>query len=92
MEPATSTRGIPSILGLRIEAEARLFIGGSSSVKIRCLADVGSRRFEAEKHVLMAHVNNQRLSAGDLRGSVKNTSSLLRLNLVLLVVLVFTTT
>ncbi|KAF7989722.1 hypothetical protein HCN44_008396 [Aphidius gifuensis] len=71
--------GIPSTLGLRLEAEARHFVG-AGTVKFRCQADVGSRRFDTEKLVQMAHVNNQRLSASDLRGSVKANACFLTNN------------
>ncbi|KAK2587449.1 hypothetical protein KPH14_003157 [Odynerus spinipes] len=64
-----STKGIPNSLGLRLEAEPRHFEGGGGLVRIKCIAEVGSRAFEAEKKVLMAYVNNQRLSAGDLRSN-----------------------
>ncbi|XP_014468643.1 PREDICTED: uncharacterized protein LOC106741318 [Dinoponera quadriceps] len=60
-----STNGIPTSLGLRLEAEPRHFEGGGGLVKIKCTAEVGSRMYEAERRVLMAYVNNQRLSAGD---------------------------
>ncbi|XP_043488992.1 uncharacterized protein LOC122515661 [Polistes fuscatus] len=63
-----NSKGIPNSLGLRLEAEPRHF-GGGGLVKIKCIAEVGSRAFEAEKRVQMAYVNNQRLSAGDLRSN-----------------------
>lgn len=67
-----SSSGIPNSLGLRLEAEARHFDGGDGSVSIRCISYVGSRRYETEKTVHMAHVNNQRLSAGDHRGGASS--------------------
>ncbi|KAK0169052.1 hypothetical protein PV327_002799 [Microctonus hyperodae] len=80
-----TSAGIPSILGLRLHADTRHFTVGSSTVKIQCLASVGLRKFEAEKHVHMTHVNNQRLSAGDLR-NVNNTGCILRLNYIVIVI------
>ncbi|XP_043282202.1 uncharacterized protein [Venturia canescens] len=65
----TSSLGTPNSLGLRMDADPRHFEGGDGSVSIRCVSYVGSKRSEVEKTVHMAHVNNQRLSAGDLRGS-----------------------
>ncbi|XP_032688869.1 uncharacterized protein LOC116852523 [Odontomachus brunneus] len=64
-----NTGGIPNSLGLRLEAEPRHFEGGGGGgggfVKIKCTAEVGSRVFQAQRKVLMAYLNNQRLSAGD---------------------------
>ncbi|KAK0076672.1 hypothetical protein PV325_005031 [Microctonus aethiopoides] len=74
-----TSAGIPSILGLRLHADTRHFTVSSSTVKIQCLASVGLRKFEAEKHVHMTHVNNQRLSAGDLR-NVNNNGVQLKLS------------
>ncbi|XP_011345880.1 uncharacterized protein LOC105284227 [Ooceraea biroi] len=59
-----STGGIPNSLGLRLEVEPRHFVGGGL-VNIKCIAQVGSRSYNEERRVLMAYVNNQRLSAGD---------------------------
>lgn len=78
-------KGTPSTLGLRLEAEARHFVG-AGTVKFRCQADVGSRRFDTEKLVQMAHVNNQRLSASDLRGSVKSNAGFLNNNFNTLII------
>lgn len=60
-----SSGGIPNSLGVRMEAEPRHFMGDGKLVKIKCIAEVGSRKYEAERKVQMAYVNNQRLSAGD---------------------------
>ncbi|KMQ92859.1 response regulator containing a -like receiver domain and an hth dna-binding domain protein [Lasius niger] len=60
-----SSGGIPNSLGLRLEAEPRHFIGDGKLVKIKCIAEVGSRKYDAERTVQRAYVNNQRLSAGD---------------------------
>lgn len=86
--------GIPSTLGLRLDAEARHLIGGSTIVKFRCHADVGTRKFDNEKQVQMIHVNNQRLSASDLRGSVKSNSCLItnNLNILFISILIITST
>lgn len=61
----TNTGGIPTSLGLRMETEQRHFMGDGKLVKIKCNAEVGSHKYEAERKVHMAYVNNQRLSAGD---------------------------
>lgn len=76
LRPFNAT-GIPNSLGLHLEAESRHFEGGGGFVNIKCLAQVGSKTYDTEKRVLMAHVNNQRLSAGDLyhSGRSKNTAS-----------------
>ncbi|KAG7198281.1 hypothetical protein KM043_005684 [Ampulex compressa] len=63
-----SSAGTPNSLGLRLEADPRHFEGGRGLVRIRCIAEVGSRIFEAEKEIPMAYLTNQRLSAGDTRG------------------------
>ncbi|KAL2735065.1 hypothetical protein V1477_013321 [Vespula maculifrons] len=63
-----NSKGIPNSLGLRLEAEPRHF-GGGRLVKIKCIAKVGSHMYEAKREVMMAYVNNQRLSAGDLRSN-----------------------
>ncbi|XP_072757221.1 uncharacterized protein [Anoplolepis gracilipes] len=60
-----SNGGIPNSLGLRLETEHRHFMGDGKLVKIKCIAEVGSRKYETERKVQMAYVNNQRLSAGD---------------------------
>ena len=65
--PPVSSSGTPNSLGLRMEADARLFDAGNRAVTIRCESYVGSRRDVVNKTIHMAHVNNQRLSAGDLR-------------------------
>ncbi|XP_066582263.1 uncharacterized protein [Prorops nasuta] len=76
MQPISSL-GIPNSLGLLLEAESRHFQGGEGLVRIKCIAEVGSQKFETEKRVLMAYVNNQRLSAGDmLRGSANNLGAI----------------
>ncbi|XP_047365339.1 uncharacterized protein LOC124955237 isoform X1 [Vespa velutina] len=62
-----NSKGIPNSLGLRLEVEPRHFGGGL--VKIKCIAKVGSHTYEAKRDVLKAYVNNQRLSAGDLRSN-----------------------
>ncbi|KAH0951117.1 hypothetical protein HN011_003720 [Eciton burchellii] len=59
-----STGGIPNSLGLRMEIEPRHFVGGGL-VNIKCIAQVGLRSYSEERKVLMAFLNNQRLSAGD---------------------------
>lgn len=82
--PPTDSSKIPNSLGLRLEAESRHFEGGGGLVTIRCLAHVGSRRFEAEKKVQMAYVNNQRLSAGDL---LRGGSTSLRAEILFVIVL-----
>lgn len=60
-------KGTPNSLGLRLELDARHFAGSGGTLRVRCLAYVGSFRYETDKHVQMAHANNQRFSAGDLR-------------------------
>jgi len=59
-----STGGIPNILGLRMEVEPRHFVG-RGLMNIRCIAQVGLRSYNEERKVMMAYLNNQRLSAGD---------------------------
>lgn len=66
-----STRGIPNSLGLRLEAELRHFEGGTFVIK--CDAQVGSKRYSAERKVNMAHVNNQKLSADDMNSTARRT-------------------
>ncbi|CAL1688866.1 unnamed protein product [Lasius platythorax] len=60
-----SSGGIPNSLGLRLEAEHRHFIGDSKLMKIKCIAEIGSRKYETARTMQRAYVNNQRLSAGD---------------------------
>lgn len=75
-----------------MDADPRHFAGSDGSVSIRCVSHVGSRRTEVEKTVHMAHVNNQRLSAGDLRGGgTRSMTAGLKQNLfaIVLVVLSF---
>jgi len=60
----TSTGGIPNSLGLRMEVEPRHFEGGRL-VNIKCIAEVGLRKYSDNCTVQMAYVNNQRLSASD---------------------------
>lgn len=91
--PPLITGGIPNSLGLRLEAEPRHFEGGGGLVKIKCIAEVGSRVFEAERRVLMAYVNNQRLSAGDhLHAAACSIRDDCLVPLLMIVVLVLFTT
>ncbi|XP_063992475.1 uncharacterized protein LOC135170507 isoform X2 [Diachasmimorpha longicaudata] len=85
-----SSGGVSNTLGLRLEAEDHHFINGV--VKIRCLASVGSHRKESERHVQMAHVNNQRLSAGDLRGAARGIAHRITTNTLLIMLIIFVTT
>jgi len=62
--PPMSSGNIPNSLGLRLEAEPRHFVN-HGQVKIKCFAEVGSRTYEAERRVMKAYVNNQKLSADD---------------------------
>ncbi|XP_011304911.1 uncharacterized protein [Fopius arisanus] len=82
--------GVPNTLGLRLEAEERHFVNGI--VAIRCLASVGSHQKESERHVQMAHVNNQRLSAGDLRGSARGDAHRFTLDTILLPLIIIIST
>ena len=66
-----STGDIPNSLGLRLEAEPRHFVSGGL-VKIKCIAEVGSRVYDIERKVMKAYVNNQRLSAGDMHGAARS--------------------
>lgn len=59
-------QGTPNSLGLRFEMESRQ-LHTVSLLRIRCVAHVGSRRYETERTIQLAHANNQRFSAGDLR-------------------------
>ncbi|XP_071643310.1 uncharacterized protein [Temnothorax longispinosus] len=64
----TSNGDIPNSLGLRLMIEPRHFTmePTKGQIKIKCIAEVGSRVFDFERKVLKAYVNNQRLSAGDI--------------------------
>ncbi|XP_011158966.2 uncharacterized protein LOC105195292 [Solenopsis invicta] len=66
-----STGDIPNSLGLRLEAEPRHFMSGGL-VKIKCIAEVGSRVYDIERKVMKAYVNNERLSAGDMHGAARS--------------------
>lgn len=61
----SSNGAIGNSLGLRLETEHRHFEDGGKLAKIKCIAEVGSRKYETERKVHMAYVNNERLSAGD---------------------------
>lgn len=62
--PPVGTGGIPNSLGLWLEAEQRHFTS-NGMINVKCIAEVGSQEYRAEKKVTMAYVNRQRLSAGD---------------------------
>ena len=66
--PPMSSGNIPNSLGLRLEAEPRHF-ANNGQVKIKCFAEVGSRIYEAERRVMKAYVNNQKLSADDMHAT-----------------------
>ena len=62
-----SSGNIPNSLGLRFEAELRHF--DNNGLKIKCFAEVGSHIYEAERRVMKAYVNNQKLSADDMHAA-----------------------
>ncbi|XP_020706836.1 uncharacterized protein LOC105683952 [Athalia rosae] len=83
-----SSVGSRGILGLRLEADARYFEGDGGTATLRCIATVGSREYITENRVIMAHVNNQRLSAGDmLRGCASEIRSTLNPTIILFSIL-----
>ncbi|KYM95799.1 hypothetical protein ALC62_13550, partial [Cyphomyrmex costatus] len=90
--PPMSTGSIPNSLGLRLEAEPRHF-ANNGQVKIKCFAEVGSRVYEAERKVMKAYVNNQRLSAGDMHAAARSihTSILVQLLTAILALVLLTT-
>ncbi|XP_018348379.1 PREDICTED: uncharacterized protein LOC108752201 [Trachymyrmex septentrionalis] len=65
--PPMSSGNIPNSLGLRFEAELRHF--DNNGLKIKCFAEVGSHIYEAERRVMKAYVNNQKLSADDMHAA-----------------------
>jgi len=65
-----STGSIPNSLGLRLEVEPRHFVSGQ--IKIKCFAEVGSRKYEVERRAMKAYVNNQRLSAGNIDAAARS--------------------
>uniref|UniRef100_A0A6V7JW28 Uncharacterized protein n=1 Tax=Bracon brevicornis TaxID=1563983 RepID=A0A6V7JW28_9HYME len=79
------------MLGLRLEAETRHFVGGGGIVKVKCSARVGSRTYDAEKKVQMAHVNNQRLSASDLRVNGRGRASQFDIDYILVLAIIILT-
>ncbi|XP_034942336.1 uncharacterized protein [Chelonus insularis] len=83
-----------TILGLHLEAEAQHFVGSNSgnTVKVNCITSVGSHILEAEKNILITHVNNQRLSAGDPRNTIESVANFIRLDFISLAMIVFTMT
>ncbi|XP_036146848.1 uncharacterized protein LOC105833168 [Monomorium pharaonis] len=66
-----STGDIPNSLGLRLEVEHRHFTNGGQ-VRIKCIAQVGSRMYDVERSAMKAYVNNQRLSAGDIHAGARS--------------------
>ncbi|KYN10535.1 hypothetical protein ALC57_17140 [Trachymyrmex cornetzi] len=66
--PPMSSGNIPNSLGLRLEAEPRHF-DNNEQIKIKCFAEVGSHIYEAERRVMKAQLNNERLSAGDMHAA-----------------------
>lgn len=89
----TISGAIPNSLGLRLETEQRHFKGDGKLVKIKCIAEVGSRKYETERKVHMAYVNNQRLSAGDMHAAAHSIRpSLLARLLTSILALVLLTT
>lgn len=88
----TNSQGIPNSLGLRLETEHRHFIDGKL-IKIKCIAEVGSRKYETERTVQIAYVNNQRLSAGDhMHASARSIRTDLLAKLLTILALVLLTT
>ncbi|XP_050450195.1 uncharacterized protein LOC126850846 [Cataglyphis hispanica] len=88
----TNSQGIPNSLGLRLETEHRHFVDGKL-IKIKCIAEVGSRKYETERTVQIAYVNNQRLSAGDMHASARSirTDLLAKLLTAILALVLLTT-
>ncbi|XP_008545385.1 uncharacterized protein LOC103569706 [Microplitis demolitor] len=77
-----TSAGTANILGLHFGTETRHFTDSGGTLKIRCLAEIGSRLLEAAKHVEVVYVNNQRLSASDFRENIKNTANEIRSKLI----------
>ncbi|XP_025269151.1 uncharacterized protein LOC105250461 [Camponotus floridanus] len=89
----TNSGAIPNTLGLSLETEQRHFKGDGKLVKIKCIAEVGSRKYETERMVHMAYVNNQRLSAGDMHAAARSirTDLLAKLLTAILALVLLTT-
>ncbi|XP_029666803.1 uncharacterized protein LOC115237713 isoform X2 [Formica exsecta] len=90
----TNSQGIPNSLGLRLEAEHQHFVSDGKLIKIKCIAEVGSHKYETERTVQIAYVNNQRLSAGDhMHASARNirTDLLAKLLTAILALVLLTT-
>ncbi|CAB0040077.1 unnamed protein product, partial [Trichogramma brassicae] len=78
------SQGTPNSIGLRFTIDNRYLKTASylGALRIRCVALVGSRRFETEQPVMLAHANNQRFSAGDLRSRAPSAAYSLALLLL----------
>lgn len=89
----TNSGAIPNTLGLSLETEHEHFKGDGKLVKIKCIAEVGSRKYETERMVHMAYVNNQRLSAGDMHAAARSirTGLLAKLLTAILALVLLTT-
>ncbi|XP_020285412.1 uncharacterized protein LOC109855503 [Pseudomyrmex gracilis] len=86
--PIVNGGGFPNSLGLWLEAEQRHFINDAGEINVKCIAEVGSKVYLAEKKITTGHVNRQRLSAGD---HLRSTARIVRANfLVPLLATIFT--